>query len=178
MTKPLIVKDTRLTQKPKIAVIITEYRFNSHADVIVGRLLGDLGYEPRVKVVSMYTDQVPHNDMSRELSEQHGYLICETIDEAIRAGAPDDKIDGVVIIGEHGDYPWNEKGQHMYPRRRLLEEVLHAMDRYGIHVPIFSDKHYSYDMEDALWMYEEIKRRGILFSCRIIRTAYSACTFL
>jgi len=30
-------------------------------------------------------------------------------------------------------------------------------------VPIFSDKHFSYDTNEAFWMYKELKRRGIPF---------------
>ena len=47
----------------RIAVIATEYRLDSHADVIAGRLIKGYEYEgmrrePAVQVVSMYTDQV------------------------------------------------------------------------------------------------------------------------
>lgn len=142
---------------------MTEYRYNSHADVIVGRLLGEHGYKPRVRVVSMYTDQVPHNDMSREMSQKYGVPFYSTIEETIAAGSPGDPVDGIVVVGEHGDYPWNDKGQHLYPRRRFMEETFQAMDRLGLRVPIFLDKHYSYDNESAAWIYEQVRQRGIKF---------------
>ncbi|QTH40184.1 hypothetical protein J4772_21490 [Cohnella sp. LGH] len=41
---------------PKVAVIITGYRHNSHAEVIVCRLLGRWGYEPQIEVASLYVD--------------------------------------------------------------------------------------------------------------------------
>lgn len=149
--------------KKKVAAIVTEYRYNSHADVILGRLLGDFGYEPAVEVVSIYTDQVPANDMSREAAARLGIPICGTIGEAIKAAHTGGPVDGVVLIGEHGNYPTNEKGQIEYPRRRFLEETLAALDELGRVVPIFSDKHLAYDFRDALWMYNELKARGIPF---------------
>jgi len=47
--------------KKRIAAIATEYRLDSHADVIAGRLIKGYEYEgkrrePAVQVVSMYTD--------------------------------------------------------------------------------------------------------------------------
>jgi hypothetical protein len=149
--------------KKRVAAIITQYKLNSHADVIVSRLLGELGYEPQVELVAMYVEQVTDKDLSRELSAKHGVSICATIEEAVAWGAPERKIDGMVVIGEHGNYPWNEKQQHLYPRLRFMKETLAAMDRHGIHVPIFLDKHFSYENEDARWIYEEVKRRGIPF---------------
>ncbi|MDF2663692.1 MAG: hypothetical protein K0Q94_6483, partial [Paenibacillus sp.] len=44
--------------RKRVAVIITQYWLNSHADVIVSRLLGELGYKPQVELVAMYVEQV------------------------------------------------------------------------------------------------------------------------
>src|SRR5690349_1498866 len=41
---------------------------------------------PRVEVVSMYTDQVPANDLSREWAERSGVPIYKTICEALTLG--------------------------------------------------------------------------------------------
>lgn len=147
--------------RKKVAAIVTEYRHNAHAEVIVGRLIGAFDYVPRVDVVSLYTDQVPHNDLSREASARYGVRLYDTIAEAVAAGGT--PIDGVIVIGEHGDYPYNEKGQKMYPRRRLLEHVLRTLDETKQVVPIFLDKHLAYDFADAMWMYEEMRRRRIPF---------------
>lgn len=147
----------------KVAVIVTEYRHNSHADVILGRLLGDFAYQPRVEVVSIYTDQVPANDMSREAAKRCGIMICETIGDAVRSVHSGGPVDGVILIAEHGDYPVNEKGQMLYPRRRFLEETIAALDELELTIPIFSDKHLSYNFDDALWMYDQLKVRGIPF---------------
>ncbi|MFK7695047.1 hypothetical protein [Paenibacillus sp. HJGM_3] len=157
------MSDSESGNKIKVAAIVTEYRYNSHADVILGRLLGDFDYRPRVEVVSLYTDQVPDGDMSREAASRHGIPICETIGEAIRAIHTGGPVDAVLLIAEHGDYPHNEKGQILYPRRRFLEETLAALDELSLAVPIFSDKHLAYDYEDALWMYNAMKERGIPF---------------
>jgi len=150
-------------EKKRVAVLVTVYRYNSHADVIVGRLLGGFGYRPAVEVVSIYTDQVPPDDMSREAAARRGIPIYPTIREAVRAEHCPKPIDGVVIIGEHGTYPHTEKGQTMYPRRRMLEETLSALDELGLIVPVFSDKHFSYDFTEAQWMYDQLRRRNIPF---------------
>ena len=55
----------------RIAAIVTEYRHNSHADAIVNRLLlthtlDEKGERPNLKLVSLYTDQVPAGDTSRK----------------------------------------------------------------------------------------------------------------
>lgn len=147
----------------RVAVIVTQYFFNSHADVILGRLFGGFDYHPQVEVVSLYTDQVPDNDMSRGEAARCDVPIYPTIEETIKTPYHNGGVDGIIIIGEHGDYPDDEKGQKMYPRRRLLEDTLKTMDELNLKVPIFSDKHLSYNIKDSVWMYEQLRQRGIPF---------------
>lgn len=147
--------------QPTVALIITTYFPSSHADVIGSRLLGegDYEYEPSVDVVSLYTDQVAEEDLSRELAAAAGVPIYPTVHQAIAAdGHP---VDGIVVIGEHGDYPWTADRQKMYPRRRLHEETLAAMDELDLAVPVFNDKHFAYDMSDATWIYRQYMDRNV-----------------
>jgi len=130
----------------------------SHAAVIIGRLLE--GYspdgiftEPRTHLVSMYTAQVPANDLSRGLAQKYGFPIYPTIKDALTLGGGDLAVDAVCFIGEHGDYPWNERGQHLYPRYELFEQIVEVFRRTGKTAPVFSDKHFSYSWSKAKQMY-------------------------
>lgn len=150
--------------RPRIAAIVTEYRSLSHADVIVGRLLNGYilstteTYAPRTQIVSMYVDQFPDADLSRGMSSQYGVTIKPTIREALTLGGDQLAVDGVLIVGEHGDYPDNEKGQRMYPRRRFFEEAVDTFAATRLSVPVFNDKHLGYAWEDAKWMYDQSRR--------------------
>ncbi len=147
----------------RIALVITEYRLNAHADVIAGRLMG--GYEyygkrvaPRTLPVTMYTAQVPKNDMSRDMAAKHGVKIHSSVREALQAGGDKLAVDGVVLIGEHGNYPSNEKGQHLYPRHELFQQIVEVYDSSRRAVPTFCDKHLSYSWDKAKWMYDASRR--------------------
>jgi hypothetical protein len=140
--------------RKKIAAIVTEYRWFSHADVICGRLLGghsanNVWTPPRLNLVSLYTDQVPKNDMSRDLAARHGFRIHPTIREALTLGTGKLAVDGVVFVGEHGDYPTNADGQKLYPRFELFNQILDVYEQSGRSVPTFFDKHFSYDWTKA-----------------------------
>ncbi|MCS7016160.1 MAG: hypothetical protein RMJ19_05510 [Gemmatales bacterium] len=153
--------------KKKVAAIVTEYRHNSHADVIVGKILEGFDHRgngfPDLELVTMYVDQFPKNDMSRDLAKKHGFHLCKTIEEALTLGGNKLVVEGVLLIGEHGNYPFNEKGQHLYPRRRFFEATIAAFDRCQQVVPVFNDKHLAATWEDAHWMYEQARKRMIPF---------------
>src|SRR3954469_2033872 len=148
--------------KKRVAAIITMYTedhgFVSHAAVIIGRLLN--GYSPngvftapRTHLVSMYAAQTPPNDLSRGLSEKHGFKIYPTIKDALTLGGSDLAVDAVCFIGEHGNYPYNDRGQHLYPRYELMEPIVEVFRRTGKTVPVFADKHFSYSWSKAKQMY-------------------------
>ncbi len=148
-----------MSARKKIAAVITEYRPGSHADVIVSKFLRGIPtddglLEPRVDLVSMYVDQFPEEDLSRSMSEAHGVPIYNSIVKALTLGGEELAVDGVLLIGEHGDYAWNEKDQHLFPRKYFMEQICGVFATSGRSVPVFNDKHLSYNWADAKWMYD------------------------
>ncbi len=152
--------------KPRIAAIVTAYYERSHADVFFERLLH--GYRlnkqthyPRLEVASMYLDQTPANDMGHAQAEEYGFQIYPTVAEALRCGGDKLAVDGVALIGEHGDYPFNEKGQKLYPRHELFMQIMEVMKHDGVTCPVYNDKHFSYSWDKAAEMYNTAKRMGV-----------------
>ena len=155
-------------EKLPVAAVVTAYRKNSHADVIVGKILRgfqqDGGNGPDLRLVSLFTDQVPTDDLSRELAGKYGFRLAKSIDEAISLGTDNVQVAGVLSIGEHGDYPFTpDTKQHQYPRRRFFDEIVATFRRCGKTVPVFNDKHLSYRWEDARVMVETAKKMNFPF---------------
>jgi hypothetical protein len=144
-----------------VSAIVTEYRKWSHADVIVTKILR--GYDqaggpgPDLRLVSLYVDQFPPNDLSRDLAKKHGFKIYDSIEGALTLGGKQLAVDGVLCIGEHGKYPTNAKGQLLYPRRRFFEGVVRTFEKYKKSVPVFNDKHLAATWADAKWMYDQAR---------------------
>jgi hypothetical protein len=63
-------------------------------------------------------------------------------------------VDGVLLVAEHGNYPFNDKGQQLYPRFEFHQQVVDVFRRSGRSVPVFSDKHLSYDWSKARQIYD------------------------
>lgn len=154
--------------KKRVAAIISEYWDISHADVIITKMLEGFGldgrrYSSTLDIVSMYLDHFPETDMSRDLSAKHGFPIYGSIREALLEGGDTFALDGIILIGEHGVYPFNEIGQELYPRRLFFEECLNVMLEFDRIVPVYTDKGFAVVQEDIEWMYEQIKKHNIPF---------------
>ena len=157
-----------MASRKKVAAVITEYRVPAHADVIVGKFIkgfptDDGLIEPQVDIVSMYLDQIPDNDIGLQVSKEYDIPIYQSISAALCLGGSELAVDGVLSIGEHGSYAYNEKGQHMYPRRFFFEQICGVFSTSGRSVPVFSDKHLSYNWRDSKWMYDRAQQLGVPF---------------
>jgi hypothetical protein len=147
----------------RIAVIATVYRYLSHAQHIGDRFLvgyprGGTWHKPDLKVVSLYVDQKPAGDQSGERAKELGFPVFPTIAEALRCGGGKLAVDAVLVIGEHGEYPRNEKGQVLYPRYDFVKQCVEVFEKDGMAVPLFNDKHLSYSFDQARWMVDASKR--------------------
>jgi hypothetical protein len=157
-----------MSERKRIAAIVTAYYPASHADVIVSKFLKGFPTDdgllfPQVDVVSMYMDQIHPRDVGGKLAEEHSVTIYPSIRQALTLGGKELAVDGVLLIGEHGDYAWNEKMQHLYPRRFFLEQTCGVFATSGRSVPVFSDKHLSYNWPDAKWMYDRMMELNVPF---------------
>ena len=61
----------------------------------------------------------------------------------------------MLIIGEHGEYPNNDKGQKLYPRYDFFKECIQVFEEDGRAVPIYNDKHLSYSFDKAKEMVDD-----------------------
>src|SRR6185437_6402783 len=149
--------------RKKMAIICTEFRMQSHAQhmgdrFLVGYPLNGKWHDPSLEVVSMYVDQTPANDLSRQRAKEFGFTIYPSIAEALRCGGDKLAVDAVLIIGEHGDYPVNAIGQKQYPRYEFFEQCVKVFEQDGRAVPVYNDKHLSYSFEKAQKMVNDSKR--------------------
>ena len=144
----------------KLAAIVTVYRKYSHGQHIVDRFLEGYGWNgthhhPPMELVSLYVDQTPPEDLSRERAQRFpGMKIYPSVAEALTLGGSKLAVDGVVIVGEHGDYPKTPKGQVQYPRYRFFQETVKVFRESGRVAPVFNDKHLSWNWAWAKQMYD------------------------
>ena len=146
-------------RKPRVAAVVTEFRFRSHAYNILENFFKPYLFrgalvDPGVEVVSMYVDQFPHDDMARGVSRRLQVPIYDSIAKALCQGKNQLDVDAVLLIGEHGEYPYNELGQHLYPRKQFFDAIVAEIRRARRPIPIFNDKHLSYRWDWAQEMYD------------------------
>jgi hypothetical protein len=149
--------------KRRLAVITTIYHYLSHSYHICGRFLhgylrGGRMHYPDWSIAGMHVAQVGKNDLSQELSKEYKFGLYKTVQEALTLGGDKLAVDGVLLIAEHGDYPYNQRGQKLYPRHELFMRIVEVFRKSNRTVPVFVDKHLSYDRKLAREMYDASRK--------------------
>ncbi|MGE3775978.1 MAG: hypothetical protein AB7F89_02240 [Pirellulaceae bacterium] len=161
------VRGSQTTRK-KIAFLGTVVQQHSHAQHFLDRHTQGYTWSgawvaPRVDVAGVYIDQFPERDLARQRIQRHSLKQFPTIAEALTLGTSRLAVDGVVLIGEHGRYPDNDKGQKLYPRYEWFKEIVRVFESSGRAVPVFNDKHLSTSWDQCVEMVADSKRLGFPF---------------
>jgi len=148
-------------KRPRIACLISYWGLpTSHADWIVNKLIDGYWWHgahtpSKVEVVSVYINQFDSSLLGQKVCKAKNIPIFKTVGEAVTLGGNDLAVDGVVIVCEHGNYPTDLKGHWLLPRWWIYQQVIRVFEHSMRSVPIFNDKHFSYNWDDAKWMFDK-----------------------
>ena len=150
------------TQKrPRIACLVSFWGLpTSHADWIVNKLIDGYWWlgahtPSQVDVVSAYINQFDTSLLGQKVCKAKNIPIFKTVGEAVTLGGKKLAVDGVVIVCEHGNYPTDLKGHWLLPRWWIYQQVIRVFEQSKRSVPVFNDKHLSYNWDDAKWMFDK-----------------------
>lgn len=163
---PAAAQESTPLRRPKLAVVITSYFAGSHGECyptkfMEGKQFDDHFEPPLCDVVSMHLIEIAKNDVGIETAKRNHVPLFPTVATALCLGGDTLAVDGVVLIGEHGTYPLNEKGQQLYPRRELFDQIVGVFRQSGRVVPVFNDKHMSWNWTWAKYMWRTIQEMRI-----------------
>ena len=148
-------------RRPRIACLVTYWGLpTSHADWIINKLLDGYWWHgahtpSRVDVVSVYIHQFDTSLLGQKVCKARNIQIYKSVGEAVTLGGSELAVDGVVIVGEHGNYPTDLKGHWLLPRWWMYQQVMKVFEQSKHSAPVFNDKHLSYNWDDAKWMFDK-----------------------
>jgi hypothetical protein len=153
-------------KRPRVACLVSYWGGpNSHADWIIDKLMDGYWWHgahraSQVDVVSVYINQLDTSLLGQKVCQAKGIPIFKTVGEAVTLSGKELAVDGVVIVAEHGNYPTNLKSQWMLPRWWIYQQVMRVFEESKRSVPVFNDKHFSYNWDEAKWMYDKSRELG------------------
>jgi hypothetical protein len=153
-------------KRPRIACLVSFWGLpTSHADWIVNKLIDGYWWQgahtpSAVDVVSVYIHQFDTSLLGQKVCKAKNIPIFKTVGEAVTLGGKELAVDGVVIVCEHGNYPTDLKGHWLLPRWWIYQQVIRVFEQSQRSVPVFNDKHLSYNWDDAKWMFDKSRELG------------------
>ncbi|MGH9470495.1 MAG: hypothetical protein ACRD1N_09155, partial [Terriglobia bacterium] len=162
---PMLVALAGSGRRKRVAALTTTYFLRSHADDVITRFLegywiNDDYYPPSFEVVSLYMDQVHPADIGYRLAAAYNFPVVKSIPDALTLGTGKLAVDAVLLVAEHGNYPFNDRQQKLYPRFRFFQQVVETFRKSHRVVPVYSDKHLSWSWAQAKQMYGWSREMG------------------
>ena len=108
-----------------------------------------------MEVVSVYIHQLEESPLGQKVAKAKNIPVYKTVDEAVTLGGKELAVDGVVIVAEHGNYRTDLKGHWLLPRWWIYQQVIRVFEQSKRSVPVFNDKHLSYNWDEAKWMFDK-----------------------
>ncbi|HVI79039.1 MAG TPA: hypothetical protein VM715_12920 [Candidatus Acidoferrum sp.] len=105
--------------------------------------------------MAAYIHQLDISLLGQKVCKAKNIPIFKTVKEAVTLGGRELAVDGVVIVAEHGNYPTDLKGHWLLPRWWIYQQVVKVFEESKRSVPVFNDKHLSYNWDDAKWMFDK-----------------------
>jgi len=145
-----MVQNLTSAKRPRLAAVVTAYRKYLHPQHVVDRFLDGYGWggtyhHPQMDVVALYVDQRGEGDVFQDRLDRHPSMkLYPTIAEAVTRGTSKLAVDGVVVVGEHGNYPLSPTGIPMHPHFKFFEAITQVFRDSGRSVPYFNDKELSW----------------------------------
>ena len=154
--------------RKKVAIIATAMKKFYHAEHFMDRVGDGYGWQgawhqPPLEPAGLYIDQFPDGELSRAWAQRHGSTIYPSVAEALTLGGSKLAVDGVLVVGEHGEYPRDANGRRIYPKFKWHKEIVKVFEASGRSVPVFQDKHLSTEWREAVEMVEDSRRLGFAF---------------
>ena len=153
-------------RKPRIAVLATFWgATRSHADWLVNKLIDGYWWqgahtESRIEIASLYLHQHDTSQLGQKVAKAKGIPVYKTAAEALTLGGKELAVDGVVIVAEHGNYPNDMKGHWLLPRWLIQNQVIRVFEQSKRSVPVFNDKHFSYNWDESKWFFDKSRELG------------------
>ena len=157
-------------KRPRLACCVSFWGApGSHADWILDKLMDGYWWQgahtpSRVDIVSVYIHQFDTSLLGQKVCKTKNIPIFKTVGEAVSLGGKELAVDGVVIVGEHGNYPTDLKGHWLLPRWWMYQQVVRVFEQSKRSVPVFNDKHLSYNWDEAKWMFDKSRELGFPLS--------------
>jgi len=130
---------------------------------------GDHVDAPRCDAVAMHLMEIAADgviggpDIGVWMAAKHDVPLFHSVAAALRRGGSELDVDGVVIIGEHGSWPEDQRARFLYPRREIFDQVVGVFRQAGRSVPVFNEKELSWNWAWAKHMWAQVQELDVPF---------------